>query len=168
VLGPREERLELRVSFPKLLARDPRAKGRVDAGFQLVFVVRLRQVIVCTDMEAFDALLHFVLHGEHDDDDVAGALGEPQPAANAQTVEVVEQNVEDDDIRWIGLDRLERIQPTAYRARLEAPVLHEAEEMLSLFPRVFNDENLCFHEVLPEPSELLSLQVDGPGWESAM
>ena len=112
--------------MPDLVALvDPTVGGRaaqhaLHARDELARVERLRQVVVGADLEPDDLVDVLVARGEHDDRHV-GALADA--AADLDPVHVGQVEVEDDQRRHLGGDRVQRPGARADRPHAVAGVL---------------------------------------------
>lgn len=147
LLGARQHALELDVALLQLLSGLAGAQRREDAGLELLIVHGLGQVVVGADVEALDALAHLALDRQHDDDDVAGAIGQTHPAAHAVAVDVVEDHVEQHHVGGLGADQLERLEAACGGADLEAALAQHLGQVLALGARVLHEQDAGFGEI---------------------
>src|SRR5215210_1014933 len=90
---------------------------RLEAGDQLPWLERLRQIVVRSHLQPDDPVHDAPAGGEHDDRDAA-ALADL--AADGETVHAGEHHVENDDVGRIGLERAEPLVRTGDRPDGEA------------------------------------------------
>ena len=86
------------------------AKERPDAHEELVVVERLRNEVVGTGLDR-SLLLGADARRDHDHREHRGLLIRAQPAADGVSVEVRHHDVEEDEIRFLGLGCFERGSP---------------------------------------------------------
>src|SRR5918998_543739 len=92
------------------------AHDRPHARDQLTHCERLGDVVVCPQLQPHDPVYLVVLGRQHDDGHVA--LG-ADPTADLRAIELWEHDVEDDEVRLVGLEGLEGLLTVAHRFNLE-------------------------------------------------
>src|SRR5206468_4025503 len=87
------------------LARDAPPQDALDPGDELPRRKRLRQVVVGTELQTLDLVFLEAARGEHDDRQV-GLL--PDLLQDAEAVAPRKREVEDDEVRPVGVDHRQR------------------------------------------------------------
>src|SRR5918998_4385187 len=118
------------------------AHDRPHARDQLTHCERLGDVVVCPQLQPHDPVYLVVLGRQHDDGHVA--LG-ADPTADLRAIELWEHDVEDDEVRLVGLEGLEGLLTVAHRFNLETLPLEGVRQHLLERRFVVHNEYLAGH-----------------------
>src|SRR5215210_2922534 len=123
------------------------AHDRAHPGHELPDCERLGDVIVGPELQAHDPVDLVVLRREHNDRDVALR---PDPATHLRAVYLRQHDVQDEQVRLVRAERLERRLPISYGMYLETLPLQSMHEHLL-------DRGLIVHQQYPACGSLYVL-----------
>ena len=109
---------------------------------QLLWIKRLAQVVVRSCGDAAELGVAIVRCGEDDDGDEAAYRMRLQLLAHGDSVEPRHVDVQQDEVRLLGRDRLERLDAVLGLAHPVAEIVEVAFEELAVRRDVINDEHL--------------------------
>ena len=121
-----------RLGRVELVAQPADPEQRAQPRQELDAVERFVEEVVGAGFEAADLALDVGERGQHDHRDEAGRARGLDPPADLEPVEARHHDVEEDRLRRLGGDRLERRQAVAREADLEALVREDRRQKLEV------------------------------------
>ena len=133
-----------------------RLRARDDAGA----IIRFADVLICTRLEATNAVAHVGLGGQEHDRDVSGSVAAPDLLQKLDAVDVRQEHIKDDHVEHVVLDR-----PAGLGARRaeRGKKAGRLERLLQVHPdrqAIVDDERARAHSCLqgesPAPSAAMA------------
>ena len=125
----------------ELLLQSLDAQHRLEARFELGELDRLGDVVVCARLEPLDLVFGRIERRLHDDRNEGQVRVRLYSPGDFHSVDVRHHDVEENQIRRLGLDLLQRLPPIHCRLGRVAPRLESRAQQLDVVLVIVDDQN---------------------------